>query len=485
MKLMRFKLITLIVSLLVVGAYGQKQSKSFNEVFNVNAETVLDINTSNADIEFETWDKNQISVEAIIEIEGATAKEAEEYFEGRSIEIVGNSQKVEISTRTNNTWSFDHALEGLQGLKDLNFVIPEFNFEMPEIPEIPDMADFIIDLGDMPMPPVPPVDFDYEAYKKDGEKYMKKWQKKFEKGFDKNYEKKMEEWSKRMELRGAEIEKRHEERQLKRAEMQEKRMEVQERRMEKQAEAMEKRAVEMERRAEEHEKQRELLEKQHEMHEKEANIFYYSRDGENKNYKVKKTIKIKMPKDTKIKMNVRHGEVKLAENTKNINAKLSYSTLVAYTIDGDQTTIKTSYSPVSVQKWNYGLLQADYSENVDLREVLNLRLSTTSSDVTIDKLLKSLVVNNKMGPLKINSVSKDFKEMDISLQNGEFICNLPATAFVIEIDGTLSELNIPSSLHLDETKNHNTTVYKGYNISRNTDKSILINSKYSEVVLKD
>lgn len=229
-------------------------------------------------------------------------------------------------------------------------------------------------------------------------------------------------------------------------------MEAQNKRMEKQAEAMEKRAEAMERRMEEREKQRELLEKQHEMQEKEANIFYYSHDGKNKNYKVKKTIKIKMPKGTKIKMNVRHGEVKLAENTKNIEAKLSYSTLVAYTIDGDQTTIKTSYSPVSVQKWNYGLLQADYSENVDLREVLNLRLSTTSSDVTIDKLLKSLVVNNKMGPLKINSVSQDFKEMDISLQNGEFMVNLPATAFVIEVDGTLSELKVPSSLHLDETK---------------------------------
>jgi hypothetical protein len=485
MKLMRFKLITFIVSLLVVGAYGQKQSKSFNEVFNVNAETILDINTSNADIEFETWDKNQISVEAIVEIEGATAEEAEEYFGQRSIEIVGNSQKVEISTSTNNTWLFGQTMEGLKDLKDLNIVIPDFHFEMPEIPEMPDMEDFIIDLGDMPMPPVPPVGFDYEAYKKDGEKYLKKWQKKFEKGFDKDYEKKMEEWSKRMELRGAEIEKRQAERQLERTEMMEKRMEVQERRMEKQAEAMEKRDEVMEKRMEEREKQRELLEKQHEIREKEANIFYYSHEGENKNYKVKKTIKIKMPKGTKIKMNVRHGEVKLAENTKNIDANLSYSTLVAYTIDGDQTTIKTSYSPVSVQKWNYGFLQADYSENVDLREVLNLRLSTTSSDVTIDKLLESVVVNNKMGPIKINSVSKDFKEMDISLQNSEFICNLPATAFVIEVDGTLSELKAPSSLNLDETKNHNTTVHKGYKISRDGDKSILINSKYSEVVLKD
>jgi len=192
-----------------------------------------------------------------------------------------------------------------------------------------------------------------------------------------------------------------------------------------------------------------------------------------------------MPKGTKINMNVRHGEVKLAESTKNINARLAYSTLVAYTIDGNQTTIKTSYSPVSVEKWNYGLLQADYAENVDLREVLNLRLSTTSSDVTIDKLMKSAIINNKMGPLTINAVSKNFQGIDVSLQNAEFTCNLPETAFLIEVNGTLSKITTPESLTLDKAKNYNRTECKGFNKSKDSDKSILINSKYSEVVLKE
>jgi hypothetical protein len=184
-------------------------------------------------------------------------------------------------------------------------------------------------------------------------------------------------------------------------------------------------------------------------------------------------------------MNVRHGEVKLAGNTKNINARLSYSTLLAATIDGDQTTIKTSYSPVSVQKWNYGLLQADYSENVDLDEVLNLRLSTTSSEVTINKLLGSVVINSKMGPIKINSVSKNFKKIDISLQNAEMTFDLPETAFGIEVNGTMSKLSTPASLKLDRTKHNNTTIHTGYNLNGKSDKSILINSKYSEVVLKE
>ena len=86
-------------------------------------------------------------------------------------------------------------------------------------------------------------------------------------------------------------------------------------------------------------------------------------------------------------MNVRHGEVILAENTKNLSATLSYSSLLATTIDGDKTYIDASYSPVSVQKWNYGQLKADYSEKINIKEVENLTLNATFSDVTIDNLL--------------------------------------------------------------------------------------------------
>jgi len=487
MKLMRFKLITMIVSLMTVGVNGQKQSKTFNEVFNVNSETVLDINTSNADIEFETWDKNQIAIAATIQLDGATAEEASEYFKDAEIVIVGNSKKVEIKTGTENKWLFTHAMGGLH---NLNIEIPDFHFEMPEMPEIAEMPeiyleDFHIDLSDMPMPPVPAVEFDYEAYKKDGEKYLKKWQKKFDKGFDKEYEQKMEAWSAKIDVKREAMEKRREELAQKHEERMQIRLEAQEKRMEAQAEAMEKRAEEMEKRAEEMAKKREELFEERKNHEHDSNIFYYSSDGESKKFKIKKTIKIKMPKGTKINMNVRHGEVKLAGNTKNINARLSYSTLLAATIDGDQTTIKTSYSPVSVQKWNYGLLQADYSENVELDEVLNLRLSTTSSDVTINKLIESVIIDSKMGPIKINSVSKNFKEIDISLQNAEMTCDLPETAFNIEVNGTMSKLATPAGLKLDRTKHNNTTVHTGYNLNGTSDKSIVINTKYSEVVLKE
>ena len=148
----------------------------------------------------------------------------------------------------------------------------------------------------------------------------------------------------------------------------------------------------------------------------EPNVFYFSSDdGERKKYKVKKRIKIKMPKSVKLKMDVRHGEVKLAANTKNINASLSYASLHASTIDGDKTNIRASYSPVVVQQWNYGQLKTDYSDRVSLKEVKELKLNSVSSNVIIGRLVNNALVTSSLGALSIGSVSDGFSNIDITV----------------------------------------------------------------------
>jgi len=359
----------------------------------------------------------------------------------------------------------------------------------------------------MDKPPLPPKNiqaFDYESYKKDGEAYLKEWKKEFDKGFGKDYERKMEEWSKRMDLKRAEIEKRRREMEKNREQVQQDRFqrlqEIQSKRMEiheKEQEQMA-RSITSGKKAGEIKKNMNAIAikvdsakgKSNEIivldldHHKAPNVFYSIKKGGDKNIKVKKTIKIKLPKSTKIKMNVRHGEVILAENTKNLSATLSYSSLLATTIDGDKTYIDASYSPVSVQKWNYGQLKADYSDKVNIKEVENLTLSATFSDVNIDNLLNRAFIKNSFGPLAINAISKDFTDLDINLQNAEFFCTLPKAAFNITVNGSNSELVYPKELYMVKTKNGYNTLNKGYHINKNSGKSVIINSKFTDVVLK-
>ncbi|MFS4467403.1 hypothetical protein [Maribacter sp. 2210JD10-5] len=458
-----------------LGVFAQKQDKTFKESFNVSEDAVLDINTSYTDIEFETWDKDVVEIEATVTLEGATKEEAEAYFENEPIEILGNSKKIEITSRTRGHRLFSDM--------DIDIDLGHLNIEIPEIaPFVVEMAEIAPFPEIVEMPPLPMTKafkFDYKAYKKDGEKYMKKWQKDFEKSFDKEHQKKLEEWAEKMEKRAEEWEKRVEKRQRERDEQ-----------MEKREEMMEKRSLE---RSEQREKLAEARVKRNEARAillnssrigNAPNVFYLSSDGEHKNYKVKKTIKIKMPKSTRIKMDVRHGEVKLAENTKNLNATLSHSSLLAAIIDGNETNVSASYSPLTVEKWNNGQLEANYSKDILLAEVLNLQLQAKSSEITIDKLSRRAFIKNDFGPLQIVSIGNDFEELDVSLRNAELEFPLPTSATTIYIKGIATSLSTPKNLELNRTQNGNTIVHKGYHLKNDNKRSIIVNADYSEVVIQ-
>nr|WP_299485985.1 hypothetical protein [uncultured Allomuricauda sp.] len=474
-----------LFGLMGVICQAQEKSKTYKETFNVDSETVLNIDTSHADIEFETWDKNQVEITAVVELEGASEEEAKTYFEKDVIRILGNSKEIDIKTIGNSFSvlsgnSFDH---------DFDFVVPDVSFVEPllesfEIPELPEMPEVIV-IPEMPaLPPIPHLNFDYEAYKKDGDKYMKEWKKDFDKKFDEDYKERFEEWSEKME-------KMTEERREQREKLLEQREKMRE---EARAVRDEARAMRDKARAQRNELRNERNRERGKYRAErvfrlqsgdDSNIFYFSSDGEGKKYKVKKYIKIKMPKSVKLKMNVRHGEVKLASNANNIKASLSYASLLASTIDGDRTDIRASYSPVVVQNWNYGQLKTDYSDHVKLNEVGVLTLHSVSSNVTIDHLRDKIYVTNNLGALEINSVSNTFSDVDITVENGEVDFAIPSVPFSIYVKETSSDVTFPKVLAIGSSKNYNTSVHKGYHINNKNGKTVNINSKYSEVALKE
>ncbi|TMM53309.1 hypothetical protein FEE95_19795 [Maribacter algarum] len=478
-----FKMLTMLLCFIAMGAYGQKQTKTFKETFNVSEDAVLEINTSHADIEFETWSKNEVEIEAIIEIEDATNEEAEKYFENSGLEILGNSKKVSITSGSQNMGLWQNSISDLQN----------FHIEMPKFPELHNYS-FDFDFDELSNIPVPPMaEFDHEAFKKDGDKYIRQWKKDFDKSYDEEHVKKLEEWAKRMEEKQEKLTKKREEMMEKRAEMERKRGEKLNERMEKMAQA---RAKRMEAQNERRERFLELRTRKKSANDSTSifyfnshgegrpNIFYGSHDGLHKNYKVKKTIKVKMPKGMKIKMNVRHGEVKLAGNTMNLNAILSHSSLWAAKIDGVGTKIDASYTPINVKTWYYGQLQTKYSEDVALEEVFDLKLNSTSSNVMIERLVNGAFIKNDFGPLEIKSISNDFKDIDITLQNAEFNCATPDVPFTIYVNGTSSKFSSPENITLNRTQNFNNTIHRGYFKNKNSSSSININSKFSEVIIE-
>ncbi|MCK0158713.1 hypothetical protein MWU65_16090 [Cellulophaga sp. F20128] len=466
----------------LVGTLGhKKQTKTFKEVFNVGDDAVLDLNTSNADIEFDTWNKDVIQVEAVIEIEGMSKEEAENYFKRNDIQILGNSKKVEVSTNGSISFKFAPNIFPVA-------VAPHGNSNLRiDIDNLKNTLAHRIDTLRIDSFPVISVsksfsfpEFDYESFKEDGNRYIVKWQHEMEKNMGPENEKEISKYAEELS-KNANIE-------MKKA------MEM-EKNIRKMTNASVKQLLETQQIQEavranlkEHTKNvhkdtRAIISGDSIFYSR-PNTFYFGTDGGSKNLKIKKTIKIKMPKSATIKMNVRHGNVKLAENTKNINANLTYASLLAATIDGTETFVNASYSPVVVNNWNDGYLEANYVKNLDLNEVRGLTLSAVSSNITIDKLLKTAFIKNDFGSLIINDIATNFETLDVSVKNGELECSVPQTSYTVYIKGNASKIKVPENLTLTKTQNQRMVVYKGYSGSKNADKSVNIDASYSEVVLK-
>jgi len=468
---------------------SSQETRTYREEFKVGPEVIVEVSTSYADIEFETWSKNEVEVEAIITLEGATPEEANAFFDQPRVDILGNSSKVSIRTGGGSNSLFAPS--------DM-----DFHFEMtdmPPMPEMPELAPMVEDIiasipeiaAMPPMPPVPYADFDYEAFEKDGQKYIEKWQKEFEKEFDEEYREEFEAWGKEMQqemearikAREAAREAMKEERDLQRAEMQEQREEIQEQ-MREQREEM--REQEMELREQVRIAQREAREIQVQVRKnRNPGIFYMRGASGNEKFTIKKTIKVKMPKGARLKMNVRYGEVKLADNALNTKANLSYASLLANTIDGMDTDIAAIYSPVTVERWNGGRLQTEYSDGVELHEVGQLNMVARSSMVTIDRLLQEVSIDSRMGLLVIGGVADDFRDMDISVAYGELRFDLPRNAYDITVSEDRSEVLYPDFIRWEASQGVRPQVRKGFSQQKGSGKSILINTAYSEVTLND
>lgn len=432
----------------VIGVQAQTQTKEWKESFNVNNNVTVNVETVNTDLVFETWNQNKVEVVATMEIEGISKEEAQEYFKQWDFEAMGNSSRVEVSCGA-----------GMLAFGSSN---ASYSYQMNvAIPATPGM-----NVPEPPVPPVPPVptkvlnqlgnvQFDYDAFQKDGEKYMKKFQKQFAKNFDnKELQAELEKW--REELAAA-------------------RKEVLESRRAARLSAFEATRAK-------------LMNTQHKQqsssytsfsaatNEKGESEITIQKDGKTVHLKIKKSIRVKMPKNSGLQLNVRHGEVKLASQTNNVNATLSYATLLANEVDGN-TWIRTSYAPVKVTQWNQGKLIVNFSGEVDLENVKQIELEASSSDILIHKLLESAAINARFGEIHIEEIDKGFANLNLRLNNMDSYITTPDTAYRIRLNLNNISLNLPKDWKI--TKGGD--VIEGYHLQADASKSVTVSGMYNKV----
>ncbi len=502
MKTLKIKL----VLLLLVGSLSvtaQQKMQKFTKTVNANNEVTINLNTSYTNIEVDTWNKDQVEVEAYIEGQKLSKAELEKELKNWNITMSGSGDEVTIESKgSHNSW------EVVEGDFDFDFdAMRELEFELANLPEIPQMPQ-MPNMPEMPkMPELPElpegigaVNFDYDAYKKDGEKYLDKWSKEYETKYGKEYKEKMKAWgrkfgktdfesySKQMEewgekfgkevgdKFGKDYERKMEawgkEFEAKWGKEYEKKMEAWGERFGKQ---MEERTRAMEARQEVMRgRQDHMRDRQEHLEERREEIA--KRIETKLNTKVKKTIKIKMPKKAKLKMNVRHGELKFASVITNMRGDVSHSAFTANSIDGSKTSINVSYSPVLITNWNMGELKLNFVDKAQIDTVNRLVLSSNSSNIDINSLSGSAVIDGSFGELSINAIQPTFSNLNIVLENSEAFVMLPKADYNLQYKGSRSKLKHPKNKSLSASSFSVGDMISG--------KTIVINAKFSEVTMQ-
>ncbi|MGM5470777.1 hypothetical protein ACS386_10925 [Flavobacteriaceae bacterium LMO-SS05] len=511
MKPITLKLIMLLLCG-TISLSAQQRLKKLSKSIPVTKDVTIDLNTSYVQIEIDTWNKNTVEVEAYIENDKLSKEDLKKALDEWNMTVEGSGNFVTISSQGNrSSWSnhnFNHDFD-FGALKDLELELADLP-EMPEMPELPELPELHIpQMPQMPALPELPkgmtdVNFDYEAYKKEGESYLDRWSKDYEAKFGKDYKDKMRAWAKKfgevdfeayekkMEAWSEEFGKNFGKDYEAKMEawgkkFDEKWSKEYQKKMEKWQEEhgkkIEERSKVIEQRTEEIQKRMEVREKELEARMRERADRVDSRRDEleksieNRSSKVKKTIKIRMPKDAKLKMNVRHGELKFSSVINNMKGDISYATLVADHIGGSKTSINVSYSPVMINTWDMGELKLNFVDKAQIKTVNRLVLNSNSSNIGIDNVTGNVVIDGSFGDLSINNIANTFNSLNIILENSDALIQLPKTDYKLQYKGNRSRLSHPK-------KKPNETVSTFSTGNLNSSKTIVVNAKFSHVVMQ-
>ena len=455
-------LLLLFVSTL---SYSQK---NYLESFNVSDNVEVLVNSSYTNIVFETWNKNKVEVEAYIEGKKLSEKEKQQLMENWDLDITGNSKKISINSYAGGQAS------AMSNMPDMDFIGPLMeNLVMPmlqniKVPPLP--KDLFENIGN--------IQFDYEAYQKDEKGYMKKFEAQMDKKFGKDFEKKMEEWGRNFE--NSWDDKKADSIGEAYGKSMEAWGEAYGERMEAWGEAFGKK---MEAWAEQFDNDGGDYTKTVTKSPNGTSIVIQGSGSNSKSGNAKKTIIIRLPKNARTDINVRYGDLKMAD-ANNMKANLNYTAFTANTVDGKETVINAAYAPVVVNTWKQGMLNVKYVDKCNIQNVQNLNLQANSSDVRIGNITQQAFLSGSFGDLIVDGVSNGFETLDISLENTDARVKIPSGAFSFYFNGKKSTLKYPKSLQLKESKNADRVLVKGFNQNNSTNKTITINSTYSNISLQ-
>lgn len=456
--------ISVFLLLIASSLFAQKVEKKFNEKFYTNKDVEIDINASNAEIDVTTWNKNEVAVEATIEVEGIGKKEAEKYLQKWNFEAIGNKSTVKIKANSNSFYS--------TGNDNIFFYNSSGNSSYPKgtvynlsksgdndllmIPKI-DLENINIEIDDV-MKGLENIEFDFDKYSKDGDTYFFQWKN----GVNDVTIKSKKEWEK--------FKKSKEYKKFKKEE--------------------EKRKKELKKYfKKKHVEQKEIIESaiNRLKNSQLSSLFITDAKGNDfmingKKVKIVKRIKVKVPRKATFNLNTRHCKVKLPKTK--VSGKVSYGSFKAEALNGSKLNV--SFSPVKINSLNTSTLFLNNVTDAKIASVTNTIVNSKSSDITIVDVHKNVKLVHQFGELKVDKINSDSGYFKVFLRFANASVNLSGVnqQFNFEIKENPLAYSQNKTIRLSLKENGGKNI-NGTFLIESKNKKIYIQGEYSQLLVTE
>lgn len=450
MKMFEFK--NTVIALFLTGGIGMHAQNKFNATYETDSEVVVELQANNTNIIVEPWNRDEMKIEAYLEKNELDQEENLQILESWSLDTQASRSKISIRS------------VGVTGSSS-SFGIPQRHIRPIEMPKrmssllehFSQHSDSLNGFGTLRE-----MQFDFDAYTKDGTAYLKQWEEQVKERLGDNAQVAVHTWS---SSSGD---------SLGQMEMQQHMAVVNQRLKEAQARFEDRYGLMMQQMSER------FLEQMHE----HRSAFFSGNSRGNPNTDIKRTIKLRIPANARLVLRVRHGKVNLEGELKNLRAAISYTPFTAETLSGKYTILQASYAPVKIDNWQYGELQASYTPSCEIKTVRSLRLNSNSSDLKIGEILDTALISGTFGKIEVAQLGKNFNFVDLSLNNSDLQLRIPKNELDFAYHGSQSEINYPNGLDVDRKESYDAEIINSSHKPSNGSGSVNIRAQYSRVDLQ-
>ena len=489
--------ITAFLLLFALTLQAQIFDKKIIENFKVNSDVEIVINAAHMDVDIETWNRNEVAVEAVMEVEGVDENEAKKILKQWKFEALGNNTKVKISSLSNDMhFDFNGDFDfDFPEIEFPHFEMPNIEFEFPEIafPEMPEMPEF---------------EFDYQLYKNDST-YLKRYKFEVQKQVE---EFKNSDWKKQLDSMRNSPEFKNQIEEYKNA-AKEMAKEVKELRnseefnhsLEEAKKAAEKARIHvLENRDEILERVKIVkeankaamaeLKRMKESGELDSlknyseNVYFNYSTNKNSKVKIKKYLKIKVPKKATFDLNVRHGKVNIPESNKKMSANMSYGNFVGGVITGSKNELMFANSPVEIETINSSNITLKNVPNATFGTFENSNLFSNSSEVAIDQVGTDVILNQKFGNIVVKKIIPLFKNLNLNFDYTKATIPLEKIDANYSLNTNKSRFNIAKEnsdflkkSFMKVLKKYDSSIQGNFSSSIKTENNINIKSNFSTI----